>query len=444
MVGDVVGHGLAASATMGQLRVVLSERLAATGDLHAAIASADAAARRIAGAAAATTCVAVLDPETGVVEYAAAGHPPPLVVSGDEARFLRSAGDQPLGVAELDPEVQHATLRPGDLLLLYTDGILERPGRTHAESTVELLRTAAGAAADCAVRGGVPCADLVCTQTVELLTGTTGHEDDITLLAAQLVPAPAEFHHRYPAAPASLPLVGTELAEWLGHLRVGTDDTDALRHAVVELATNAVEHAYAGSADEHEFAVSARLTTGGEVEVEVADTGRWREPVPSADRGLGLQITADMVDHFRVAHDDTGTTSVVRHLVSRPARLLTAADTGPATGGRPPRDRSLHVEAEPSATPRIRVSGPVDAHTAAHFEQAVHVAGATGTRSLTVDLGEVTHLAGAAVPVLHRLVSRHRHNSTELLLRAPVGTPADVVMTTVGIDHDTGRPGEDD
>ncbi|HEX7301292.1 SpoIIE family protein phosphatase [Lentzea sp.] len=445
VVGDVVGHGLAASATMGQLRVVLSERLAVTADVVEALRSADAASRRIPGARSATVCVAVLDPATGVVDYASAGHPPPLVVAGGEARFLPGSGDPPLGVHGewRTPTVQRESLVTGDVLLLYTDGVLERPRRTLAEATVELLQVAADVVADRVLRDHLPlAADRLCTQTVELLARVTGHSDDITLLAVQLVTPPPAFHRVYRAAPESLAPLRADLSCWVDGLRIGAHDADALQHAVVELATNAVEHAYIDSAADHEFVITGELTDRGEVEVRVSDDGRWREPVPSPDRGLGLKITADMVDHFRVEHDGHGTTSVLLHRVGRPARLLTADDLTFGFALAPPEpDQPLLIEDRSAAGPRLRVTGPVDAHTAKKFEYAVTVAGSTGTRSLTVDLGAVTHLASAGVSVLHRLTTRHRDNGTELRLVAPVATSADVVMTLVGLAHDTDAEG---
>src|SRR5262249_30103621 len=81
--GDVVGHGISASATMGQLRVLLRERLSATGDLLTALDALNLAARWIPGARAATVCVAVLDPTTGALSYCTAGHPAPLLLPVD-------------------------------------------------------------------------------------------------------------------------------------------------------------------------------------------------------------------------------------------------------------------------------------------------------------------------------------------------------------------------
>lgn len=83
VVGDVVDHGVAASAAMGQLRTVLQDRLDDTSDLLGAIRAADRLARRVPAARAATVCVAALDPVDGTLTWCSAGHPPP---TGGERR----------------------------------------------------------------------------------------------------------------------------------------------------------------------------------------------------------------------------------------------------------------------------------------------------------------------------------------------------------------------
>ncbi|MFD4668496.1 SpoIIE family protein phosphatase [Lentzea sp. NPDC058450] len=437
--GLVVGDVAAAGPT-GQLSVVLSERLAATGDVRIAVRAADVVARRSSAARAATVCVAVLDPGTGVVEYAVAGHPPPLVIpAAGEPRFLVGRGGRPLGVGDfvLEPLVGNEILAGGDLLLLYTDGILERPGRSMPESTVEFSAAATDAMAD---RGAhLPAADRVCDLTIETLTRFTGHRDDITLLAAQLVPHPPEFHRAFPAVVESVSLVREEVADWLTGLHLDPLGADALLHGVVELATNAAEHAYLDSPGNDLFVVHGELLADAHVRIEVSDEGRWRTPNASTDRGLGLQITAEMVDGLRVEHDGGGTRSVLRHRASRPTRLHTAEDLrfGFPLATRVP-VRAMELESRPgSPNPCLSVAGPMDATTADQFKRAVHSAGFTGTRSLTIDLTGVTHLASAGVALLHALTARHRDNGSELTLFAPVGTPADMIMTLVGLGHHT-------
>jgi len=97
VVGDVVGHGVAASAAMGQLRAVLAELLAAE-DLGQVLRRTEAFAARMPSLRAATLALAVLDPAAGTLRYTTCGHPPPLVIGVDgTARYLEGTGTGPLG-----------------------------------------------------------------------------------------------------------------------------------------------------------------------------------------------------------------------------------------------------------------------------------------------------------------------------------------------------------
>ena len=148
VVGDVVGHGVAAAAAMGQLRAVLAELLAAEADLGTVLERADAFAARRPALRAATLALAVLDPAGGTLRYTTCGHPPPLVIGIDgAARYLEGTGTGPLGTGS-PPVLATSVLAPGELLMLYSDGLVERPDRTIAEGMAELAVAAAGAVAE--------------------------------------------------------------------------------------------------------------------------------------------------------------------------------------------------------------------------------------------------------------------------------------------------------
>jgi len=250
VVGDVVGHGLFASAAMGQLRAVLAELLAAEDDLGQVLRRTDAFAARMPSLRAATLVLVVLDPAAGTLRYTTCGHPPPLVIGVDgKARYLEGTGTGPLGTGSA-PVLASSALAPGELVLLYSDGLVERPDQTIAEGMAELavVATAADAAASAdaaADRDADPgAAERVCQLSVEVLT-RTGHTDDITALAAQWLADPVPpLQLALPSARPSLTTARDAFADWLSRLDATADDWEALHLAMVEMVTNAIEHAY--------------------------------------------------------------------------------------------------------------------------------------------------------------------------------------------------------
>jgi anti-anti-sigma factor len=445
IVGDVVGHGVGACATMGQLRVLLREKLLAEPDPLAAVRSLDRMATRIAGARAATICVAVLDPATGLLFCCTAGHPAPAIVSehGD-ARFLPATGNGPLGVGSTFT-LGTDQLDVGDVALFYTDGILERPGRPMTQSTVELVRAATDTAAGRVFRDGDrSTVQRVCEQTLEVLTRATGHTDDIALLAAQRV-VPGEdfvFQAATATAPGANGRVRRALGQWLAQLGAGPEDSHALQLVATELVTNAMEHGYADATEPGTVTVTARLTADSAVQMTVRDHGRWLHRPPGADRGRGLMIAAQVTDSLSVEHDDSGTSVTVLHRLSQPVRMLTDADAPfdirPHTGRSP--EPIFSLRESPTAPPYIHVTGPVDGDTADRLSTTVGKASAGASIPLTVDLTDVTQLASTGVAVLYQLTAASRHNGSRLRLHAPIGSPADMVLSLVGLPHTTQHP----
>jgi serine phosphatase RsbU (regulator of sigma subunit)/anti-sigma regulatory factor (Ser/Thr protein kinase)/anti-anti-sigma regulatory factor len=450
VVGDVVGHGVAASAVMSQLRTVLAERLADGAPMTDALAALDRCAARIRGAASSTVCVAVVDAASGQVDYCTAGHPPPLLVgAGGDWRYLGPSGAGPLGSGAPLPTAT-ATLGLDDHLLLYTDGLVERPNRTLEQSTVEIGRVVADVVAGRPMLAGAAThpADRVCEQSLELLTRITGYGDDITVLAAHRVGAPADLRVRAAAQPDAVVSLAVELERWLAGADAGPDDQFALRHALVELVSNAVEHAYPpGSAGD--ISVAAGLGPDGWVTVTVADRGCWRDPDESVAaahtagdprlRGLGLAMVRDLVDGFSLAHGSGGTLARLRRKLRRPAPLLAE----PPGGGdhRPTRcadDDQLVIRT--AGADRLAVAGALHLGTAASLSTRLGVESRGGTRALVVDLSGLTHLASAGVQLLRQARAAARDHGQDLVLIAPVGTVAHHVLELVAVRHDSAPP----
>ncbi len=144
-VGDVAGHGLQAAVTMGKLRSAARVE----GLNGSAPADALTALNRFAGSIEhrplATVAYAVLDLATGELRYAVAGHPPPLLIRADGTTEYLEGGRSPLlGVPPPGPRAEAAvTLAVGDVLVIYTDGLVERPEESIDEGLAALAHRAA-------------------------------------------------------------------------------------------------------------------------------------------------------------------------------------------------------------------------------------------------------------------------------------------------------------
>lgn len=130
-VGDVVGHGLEAATVMGMLRSALSAATRAVPGPAHALEVLGLYARSVEGALATTAVEATIDTSGRQITYSSAGHPPPVLVHPDGTwELLDGATDPPLGARPEHVSRPQATLpyTPGDILVLYTDGLIERRG----------------------------------------------------------------------------------------------------------------------------------------------------------------------------------------------------------------------------------------------------------------------------------------------------------------------------
>jgi serine phosphatase RsbU (regulator of sigma subunit)/PAS domain-containing protein len=137
VVGDVVGHGLHAAATMGQLRTAVhnfsaldlppDELLGRLDELATRIDSEESAKRDSEGVTGATCLYAIYNPASGVCSLARSGHPEPALVHPDgTVEYLHVPGSPPLGLGGGLPfETAELTLPEGSRLVLYTDGLIE-------------------------------------------------------------------------------------------------------------------------------------------------------------------------------------------------------------------------------------------------------------------------------------------------------------------------------
>ena len=144
VVGDCVGHGLDAATAMAQLRSASRAMLLDGYGPAAALTALDSFAATLDGARCATAFCAVIDRSTNTITYSRAGHPPALVVTPEgEATWLAGGTGVPLGLELGHVRVDHtAALAPEGTLVVYTDGLIERPGEC-LDVGFERLATAA-------------------------------------------------------------------------------------------------------------------------------------------------------------------------------------------------------------------------------------------------------------------------------------------------------------
>ena len=176
IVGDVVGHGIWAAAQMGQIRHALRTLVFVEPDPLRALALFDEKVVAFRESVMATAIVMLLDLGASRLEYAEAGHLPPMIRRSDgTVEVLETAQRPPLGVVHGDRSDRGPAavgFHRGDLLLVYTDGLVERRGEPIDEGLNRLRRVLAAA------RGDLPAvADRLAREVPE-----TERRDDFALL----------------------------------------------------------------------------------------------------------------------------------------------------------------------------------------------------------------------------------------------------------------------
>ncbi len=140
-IGDVVGHSLEAAMVMAQLRTGIRSYMLEGHGPTAMLERLNNLLLRFHPDVTATVCCLVFDRTTQTCEIANAGHPPPLIANADGAEYIVTTG-QLLGIEGEPAPTQLFVLRAGDVLLLYTDGLIERRRETIDDGLARLLNSA--------------------------------------------------------------------------------------------------------------------------------------------------------------------------------------------------------------------------------------------------------------------------------------------------------------
>jgi serine phosphatase RsbU (regulator of sigma subunit)/anti-sigma regulatory factor (Ser/Thr protein kinase) len=297
IVGDCVGHGLAAATVMGQVRSACRALLFGNPSPGAALAGMDRFAARLPGAQCTTVVCAVLNPDTGELVYSSAGHPPPILVRADGTTQMLDGGHTiALGMRPGWPRPEaHVTIPAGATLLLYTDGLVERRrlalehGIAQATALVQDLRAST--------------LEELANQIMSGLAPSGGYQDDVVLL---LYRHPAPLTLTFPAHADQLAPTRAALRSWLKRVRVNPNKAMDVLIAAGEAVANAIEH---GHRQRPEGTISLNATAlVDQLHLTITDTGTWKPPRPTPDRGRGITLIRELMQDVTIDHGVDGTT----------------------------------------------------------------------------------------------------------------------------------------
>jgi putative methionine-R-sulfoxide reductase with GAF domain len=174
VIGDVAGHGLRAAVVMGRIRSALRAYALESDDPADVLQRLDRKISRFEPGAMATAMYAVITPDLTTVRLSVAGHPPPIIAEPNRAsHVLEVRPDLPLGIRpSTQRRITEAPFPAGGLMLLYTDGLVERRD-ADLRTRVEKLR-------DSIVAGHV---EMVCARVMSVMLGVEAAPDDVAVLA---------------------------------------------------------------------------------------------------------------------------------------------------------------------------------------------------------------------------------------------------------------------
>ncbi|GGU01468.1 SpoIIE family protein phosphatase [Streptomyces coeruleorubidus] len=307
VVGDVVGHGIQASATMGRLRTAVrtladidlapDELLTHLDDLVVRL-SQESGGDAGTGEVGATCLYAVYDPVSRRCTLARAGHPLPLVVPPDgPARQLDLPSGPPLGVGGLPFESAEVELREGSVLAFHTDGLLASRDRD-VDASHRMLREALSAPSD--------SLDETCDRVLHALLPPGGSADDVALLLARTrgLPSSQVATWDIPADPALVAPIRKQVVDQLDRWGL-IEATFTAELVVSELVTNAIRY---GAPP-----IRLRLIHDASTLIcEVSDTNHTAPHLRRAktwdEGGRGLLLVAQLTQRWGSRHTTEGKT----------------------------------------------------------------------------------------------------------------------------------------
>ncbi|OBG65733.1 MULTISPECIES: SpoIIE family protein phosphatase [unclassified Mycobacterium] len=301
VVGDCVGRGLPAAAVMGQLRSSARALLINGAEPALLLDQLDSAASLIPNAYCTTVFLAILDTESGVLQYSNAGHMPALLVGPepDTTAMLTDAASVPLAVRRAEPRPQASrVLPPGSTLMLFTDGLVERKH--------ESIDDGINRAAAVLVKTTALPLDSVADAVLRELAPPAGYDDDVAMVIYRHQQSPLRIETE--ASAERLVGIRHRLADWLNSAGVPEELAADIVLVVNEACTNCVEHAYS---EQPSGAMSLDVgLADGEIRARITDRGSWKTPAADpGNGGRGLLLMRALSNAMELDCTPTGTTA---------------------------------------------------------------------------------------------------------------------------------------
>jgi anti-sigma regulatory factor (Ser/Thr protein kinase) len=337
MTGDVTGHGLNPAIIMGRLRSAMRAYALLGMSPEDVLRGANRKLQFFEPGAMATVICGVLSPPFREFRVCSAGHPAPVMVhAGEEARLLDISRTPPLGVlAEIDPLSSRWPVASDTVLVLYTDGLVERRGESIVDG-LERLRAA--------VHSDEP--ERLCGRLMDSMIGGHVPDDDVALLALRIRPGEASgvpAHTRptepaiarsdmFPCDPRSARAARRFIAGCVESL--GLHSLPDIQLMVSELATNAVLHSGA------QFDVTVERVAPEAVRIEVRDFGHGFPELAGRDAdaegGRGLQTIDLLARSWGIERRPGGTGKTIWFVVTAPRPLSADSNQGASSADEGP------------------------------------------------------------------------------------------------------------
>ena len=288
-VGDVTGHGLEAAVTMGELRRAI-RAAAALNESPSVVLNQVDAVMCAEGLGMATAVAGIYDPATGVLRYATAGHPPPVLLAAGNANVL-PAGGLLLGLGGSPASGDYVvTLTRGARCFFYTDGLLEYDRDVIAGEAALLA-----AIETIAERGDASAEEL----HREIFSRAVNVDDCATLTISR--PAAERLMHEhlvFSALPMCAPLARHAVGQFCAQYGMSDEQTFDVLTAVGEAIANAIEHGERN--DEHPFSINLAIKDGT-LAVTIENFGHWRAFMAREERGRGIPMMRSCASTFEIS-----------------------------------------------------------------------------------------------------------------------------------------------